>query len=355
MTRSKSRTHGLKAGYTYAVDTVDEESWHHLLRQFIDANIYQSWSYGLVRSGRRNISHLLVYAGKQVVAIAQCRIKRIPFIGGGIAYIMWGPLWRLRKCRPDETVFRQVIRALRDEYVGKRGLLLRINPPLFKEDDSWALAILNEEGFSTAKNNNGSRTIIMDLSPSLNELHKQLRPHWQRELKVAKKLNLEIVEGVDEELFDQFIDIYKEMVARKKFTEPNDIYEFKEIQRRLPEDQKMNIMICRSGEGNCAGVISSTIGSTAIYLFGATSTIGLKYRGSYLLQWKLIERLKETHVPLYDLNGINPEANPGTYKFKSDLAGEKGKDVRFVGCFESCENAVSSVCVGMGEWLRSIR
>ena len=346
--------HVLDAGYSYEMDAVGEKFWHQLLRQFADANIYQSWSYGLVRSGRKNISHLVVKAGGRIVAIAQSRIKTTPFIGAGIAYVMWGPLWRPRGSRPDEKVFRQAIRALRLEYVGKRGLLLRINLPLFEEDHSWASAILKEEGFSKTKNSQGSRTIIMDIRPSLDQLYDQLKPHWQRELKAAKKLNLEIVEGIDEELFDRFVQIYKEMVARKKFVEPNDIHEFREIQRRLPADQKMTIMLCRSGEGDCAGVISSAIGSTAIYLFGATSTVGLKRRGSYLLQWKLIQRLKEAHVSQYDLNGVNPEANPGTYKFKSDLAGEKGREVRILGCFESSESVISSVCVNVGERLTAV-
>lgn len=354
MTTCQVDRHVLEAGYSSEIDAVGEESWHQLLRQFTDANIYQSWSYGLVRSGRMNTSHLVLKADGRVVAVAQCRIKKVPFIGAGIAYVMWGPLWRPRDSRQDEEVFRQAIRALRLEYVGKRGLLLRVNLALFEEDHSWALKILKDEGFSKAKNSKGSRTIIMDLSPSIDELYNRLRPHWQRELKVAKKLNLDIVEGIEEELFDQFIEIYKEMVARKKFVEPNDIYEFKEIQRGLPADQKMNIMLCRSGEGDCAGVISSAIGSTAIYLFGATSTVGLKRRGSYLLQWRLIQRLKKAHVTQYDLNGINPEANSGTYKFKSDLAGEKGRAVGLLGCFESSENVISSVCVNMGERLRSI-
>jgi lipid II:glycine glycyltransferase (peptidoglycan interpeptide bridge formation enzyme) len=91
-----------------------------------------------------------------------------------------------------------------------------------------------------------------------------------------------------------------------------------------------------------------------MYLFGATSTMGLKRRGSYLLQWKLIQRLKEAHVRQYDLNGINRETNPGTYKFKSDLAGEKGREVRLVGCFESCENMISSVSVNVGERLTAV-
>ncbi len=243
---------------------------------------------------------------------------------------------------------------MRNEYAGKRGLLLRLSPVLFEEDHARFLPVLEEEGFVRPSGERHSRTILMDLSPTLDELHKGLRAHWQRELKVAGKQKLEIVEGGEDELFKKFIGMYKEMVARKKFREPNDITEFREIQRRLPAEYKMKVMLCRSGEGICAGLISSAIGGTALYLFGATSAIGMKSRGSYLLQWKLVERLKEAHVPRYDLNGINPEVNPGTYKFKADLAGEKGRDVRFLGRFESCESIVSMACASIGERMRSI-
>ncbi|MBK8274375.1 MAG: peptidoglycan bridge formation glycyltransferase FemA/FemB family protein [Nitrospira sp.] len=345
----------LDAGYSYEVDAVDEDTWNQLLGHFTDANIYQSWSYGLVRGGGRDISHLVVKSCTRVVGIAQCRIETVPFLGAGIAYVMWGPLWALQHHRVDARTFRQIIRALHLEYVAKRGLLLRINPLLFEQDHSWAMAILREEGFSHSNNGKGSRTILMDLNLSMDQLYEQLQPHWKRELKAAQKLPLQIIEGVEDELFEQFIAIYKEMVSRKKFIEPNDIHEFRAIQRGLPAGQKMHIMLCRSSEGTCAGLVSSAIGSTAIYLFGATSRIGLKYRGSYLLQWKLIQRLKEKHVPQYDLNGINPEANPGTYKFKTDLAGEKGRDLRLVGRIESCENRISSFCVTIGERLNTLR
>lgn len=344
----------LDPGYSSEVDTVDEETWYRLLRQFDDANMYQTWAYGLVRTGRQNISHLLLKEQGGVVAIAQCRIVKTPFIGAGIAYVMWGPLWRPQEGRADAEVFRQAIRALRNEYACKRGLLLRLNPVLFEDDSPCFLSILEDEGFARAEGEKRSRTILMDLSPQLGDLRQGLRPHWQRELKVAEKQKLKVIEGSEDELFEIFIQIYREMVARKKFSEPNDIDEFRAIQRQLPQEFKMQIMLCRSGKEVCAGLISSAIGGTAIYLFGATSTAGMKSRGSYLLQWKLIEWLKHNHVPRYDLNGINPETNPGTYKFKSELAGDKGRDVRLLGRFESCESMVSLACVSVGERLKSM-
>lgn len=347
----------LGAGYSFEVDTVDEESWYGLLRQFDDANIYQTWAYGLVRNGRQNISHAVLKEQGSVVAIAQCRIAKAPLIGAGIAYVMWGPLWRKRETHGNVEVFRQMIRALRSEYTHKRGLLLRLYPVLFEDDSPCFLPVFCDEGFEKVEGEKRSRTILMDLSPTLGDLRHGLRPHWQRELKVAGKQRLEIAEGSGDELFEQFIGVYKEMVARKNFLEPNDIHEFREIQRRLPPEFRMRLMLCSSSEGICAGLICSAIGGTALYLFGATSAVGMKSRGSYLLQWNLIERLKEAHVPLYDLNGINPEVNPGTYKFKSDLAGEMGREVRFLGRFESCASNASLAIVKVGErlsWLRRV-
>ena len=290
----------------------------------------------------------------RVIAIAQSRIVKAPLIGAGIAYVMWGPLWRPRDARADAEEFRQAIRALRNEYACRKGLLLRLYPILFDDEAPCFLSILAEEGFTRAGAEQNSRTIIMDLNRPLDELYRELRPHWQRELKIAEKQKLEIVEGSEDELFEIFIGMYREMVARKKFHEPNDIDEFRTIQERLPVESKMKVMLCRSIEGVCAGLICSVVGGTAIYLFGATSTAGMKSRGSYLLQWKLIEWLKRGLVPRYDLNGINPETNSGTYKFKRDLAGNKGRDVRFLGRFESCESMVSLACVSVGERLKSM-
>src|SRR5436189_1342 len=91
--------------------------------------------------------------------------------------------------------------------------------------------------------------------------------------------------------------------------------------KKVSHGQAMKIMLCKSGDEHCAGLVCSAIGKTAIYLFGATSNAGMKSRGSYLLHWKLIEWLKQNRFSVYDLHGINPVRNPGTYKFKNDLAG----------------------------------
>jgi hypothetical protein len=334
---------------------VAEEQWSELLMQFDDANIYQTWSYDEVRCGARNLSHLLLRREGKTVALAQARIARIPVLRAGIAYVRWAPLWRRRGELPDVQVFRQCIRALRNEYACRRGLVLRLCPNLWDEKSASLLLILEQEGFSAVRGQRLDRTLVLDLAQPLPVLRAGLRQHWQRYLRVAERNGLEITQGTDDRLFEQFIPIYREMVARKGFPEPNDINEFRAIQRRLPESFKMNIMLCRSGNELCAGLISSTMGNTAVYLFGATSDAGLRSRGSYLLHWKLIESLKEQGIMNYDLNGIDPVLNPGTYKFKADLCGPNGKDLYFPGRFDTAGTVLSQGCVRIGERLRALR
>ncbi len=58
-------------------------------------------------------------------------------------------------------------------------------------------------------------------------------------------------------------------------------------------------------------------------------------------------------MAIYNLNGINPTNNPGTYKFKKDLAGKNGKDVYYFGRFDSRGGFLSYSSVACGEILRA--
>jgi hypothetical protein len=343
----------LAAGYTSEIDGVDEQTWCHLLQEFDDANLYQTWSYASVLSGRRSMSHLILRRNGDVAAIAQARITRLPFINLGIAYIQWGPLWHRGAIDEDGATFRQAVRALRNEFVCKRGLALRLFPIVLGDQSELFSEILAEEGFSSLSEEARGRTILMDLRPPLEDLREGMRPHWKRELKAAERNDLVIAEGSSDELFEKFVGIYREMVSRKKFVEPNDINQFRLIQAKLPEKLKMKIMLCGPDDRVDSGLICSSIGDTAIYLFGATSNAGLKSRGSYLLHWKLLDKLKQDGATIYNLNGINPDKNPGTFKFKSDLAGKNGKDVYYAGRFDSHPGFISRSCAEFGGTLRA--
>jgi len=351
---SRPGIRALEAGFTAEPDVVDAAGWTRIVEEFDDANIYQTWAFTAATSNPRTMSHLLLKKDGEVVAAAQVRVVNVPILRAGIAYVRWGPLWRRTGVKADVNIFRQAIRALRNEFSCRRGLVLRLFPMAHDDNSESIYAILTDEGFAAKQEQTRSRTILMDITSPADLLRQGMAPHWQRELKLAERKNLKIISGSDDQLFGQFLDIYREMVARKNFREGTNIDEFRQMQAQLPEKQKMRIMLAVSDAGLCSGVIYSAMGKTAVYLYGATSKIGMKSNGSYLLHWNLIQSLRKDGYEIYDLNGINPETNPGTYKFKLDLAGKHGRDIYFLGRFDSCASLLSQLCVKCGEILKSL-
>ena len=65
------------------------------------------------------------------------------------------------------------------------------------------------------------------------------------------------------------------------------------------------------------------MGDTAIYLLGATNERARELKAAYFLQWQAMLWLKDRGARWYDLGGIDPEANPGGYHFKSGFGGNE--------------------------------
>lgn len=339
----------LSETYDVSIDQISKAAWYELLTRFEDANLYQTWSYDAARYGEKGISHLVLKKGGTEVAAAQARIVRLPGLNKGIAYIRWGPLWRRSGNPEDPEVLRQAVRALRNEFSVKRGLVLRVYPLAFRNEPNVIERILFEEGYALHGDEGFDRTLILDLSPSLPEIRASFDQKWRNCLNRAEKNSLELVMGGEDHLFEKIQPIFDEMVKRKGLDLEGDIEHLREVQKDLPDLLKMKVAICLQNGEPCAGAIFSAMGTSGIYLVGATSDTGMKTNGSYLLQWAFIMWMKEAGFQSYDLNGINPDVNPGTYKFKLGVAGKKGKDVRFLGRYQVSDDRLSTWVVRCGE------
>lgn len=307
------------------IDSVTAAAWPDVVGTFADASLYQLWIDG----NSHDVSRVLVKKEDAVVGAAEVRLFTVPLVRGGIAYIFWGPLWRSRSSEPDPEVFRQVLRGLIAEYVERRRMVLRINPRCLVGRDERLLQILTEEGFTDLPHEGSRRSLVMDLSAPLDHLRTTLDKRWRNCLSKAERSGLTITSGTSLGLFDEFTVVYGRMLDRKHFAPTADIQKHREIQQRLPEGLKMGIVLARQQNAVCAGAIYSAMGDTAVYLFGATDEIGMRSSSSYLVQWALIGELKSRGVRHYDLNGINPDTNPGTYHFKKGLAGKGTPEVTF--------------------------
>lgn len=330
--------------YTVEVDNVDKDIWLGILQKFDDASLYQTWSYGAIRWGKNNLSHLVLKKNGDVVAAAQVIIIKIPLINSGMAFVKHGPLWQLHNKEENTKIFHEVVRALRNEYVSRRHLLLRILPKIIKGDNGKFFSILTNEGFKRRSKVIVDRTLLVDLSPSIDNLRKGLNRRWRNRLNCAEKNDLEILEGNSTELYDMFISIYKEMYKRKKFVTYTNIYQYRLIQKDLPDDLKMKITVCKSDGKLCSAYICSAIGNTGYLVLGATNNFGRARNGSFAINWKILEWLKKGNYRWFDLGGINPVNNPGVYHFKVGFSGRNGRDVQYLGQFDVVENLISFLC-----------
>ncbi len=334
----------LKEKYFVEVDRITRVDWEGHLSRFNDASLYQSWSYGVARWGDGKLSHLVLKEKEEVVGIAQVTVVRLPVVGAGIASVSWGPLWRRRDRTQDLGAFKALIVSLKEEYAGRRGLLVRIAPNVFCDEGEETAKILREEGYE--RNGPQYRTLVLDLTRTIDAIRKSLDQKWRNQLNRAEKNSLSVLEGTGEDLYDMFSVIYRDMMSRKKFNTSVDIEVFREVQRDLPGRQKMQILVCEYQKRPVAAVIGTRIGESGIFLLGATSNDGANHKGSYLLQWKLIQWLKDKGAQYYDLGGIDPVTNPGVYHFKSGIS---GKERKHIGQFEWYENRLSASVVRVFE------
>ncbi len=335
-------------GWQAEVDRVTRDEWSRMLDLFDDANLYQTWSYGGVRWGEKNLSHLVLRRDGEVQGLAQVRVICPTRFKFGIAYLRWGPLFERRGKPLDSEIAQYMARSLEEEYAGKRKLFLRIVPNAFGGTPR-AAAFESAFGKFTPEPlvaDNTYKTFIMDLSPSLEDLRKKLDKKWRNRLSSSEKNNLKVVQGKGgdggSDLYRTFCLIYSQMRKRKTFETTVDVEEFGRIQQDLATSQRMRVLICEDKGVAVAGLVASAMGDSAIYLLGATSEEGLRSNGAYLLQWTLIKWLKENGFKWYDLGGIDPERNPGVYHFKK---GFSGIDVTQISPLVACDSTVSSTIV----------
>ena len=350
---SSERVEGLADGFAVEVDSADQGQWNRTVRQFADANIFQSRSYGLARTRPSNLSHLVLKRAGRVVGAVQVRLVGLPHARCGVAYARWGPLWKLRDGTNDGDAFRQTVRSIRNEYAIRRGLIVRLLPALDAQIEGTYGEILREEGYELKRSAPQYRTILMDLRAPLEDLERGFHQKWRKNLNRARKNNLEIIEGQEDHLFQALGAIYREMLNRKQFSGHADIELYRRTQEGLPSEEKMTVVLCRMEGEVVAGALFSAAGDTAVDLFRATSDRGVKTYGSYLVQWRVLEHLKQRGCRCYNLNGINPERNPGGYQFKSHLAGKNGREVDFLGPFDAYPNAVMRLVATAGERVRA--
>lgn len=323
----------LDSGYWAEVDRIDKDEWHALLPGFDDANFYQTWSFGEVTWGAKSLSHVVLYHEGRPVALAQLRILKFPVIRGGMAYLNWGPLWKPKTDRDNVLHLRNMARALKNEYVENRRLVLRIQPKIIKaHGNQWLEELFLEEGYSRGPD--PMHTFIVDTHPPIDDIRQNLHRSWKRSLNFAEKQGLTLEEAERPEQYLKILGVYSQMKSRKRFFGhmQQDVLR---IHKDLPNELKLKIMLCLYQEEPVATLGWSRLGKICMPLIGATGDKGLELKSSFLLWWEMIKDSKANLADCCDTATVHEKRNPGGHFFKQGLAGKNAQEVGYIGRFDA--------------------
>ncbi len=323
------------------VEPVTREAWIHEVRRFCDYSYRQTWAYGeLLAERRRAVSvHVAIRLGNDLLGLADVRLKRAPFGLGGLAYVSWGPIIHQENSDPVSRLVL-CLEALRDEFVERRRLLLRVDiqpslrEPILGDTINSPLA---EIGFTKVTNVRQERTLIVDLNCPEETLRSQLAQKWRNCLNQSIRNGLTIRTGKSPEIMQEFSRLFNSFIKQKQFPVDLDAQFFSSVYGKTDDASRFDITLVETNEEVVAGQVTSMLGDTCIYLLGATEKEGLISKASYLIQWNAITTAKKRGFRWYDLGGIDPIANPGVYHFKKGLG---GKEVFSPGVFEAAPSGV---------------
>ena len=322
--------------YKVEIDSFDRKTWENCTREFADYSIYQTWPYQENRarmSGQSVMRVIIRNKSDKVCLMCQVRIKNIPLIGLKVGYVQWGPLVR----RWDDTTAlnKEILDMLRDALFEKGINIIRVIPRITdKDDDAKAVALLTEAHFQFNNNKKKYQTFHVDVSDNEEGIRRRLRKSFRRDLKKAEKVGFEIKSGCQEDLFSILTSLYNESKQRKGFT-GLEIEEFAASQIQLIDSEKMDVLVALYEGRPASALLSTNLGDTAIVLLAASNELGLKYGSSYLLWYKAALIAWEAGLKWCDLGGIDPDANPNVYEFKSRLG---GNNISHIGVFDCCKS-----------------
>jgi len=305
-----------------SVDVVDAARWSKIIKTFTDYSYEQAYAFAAL-AARRTGSDLLPVVVEQdgnCIGAACVRLKRIPVLNRGIAYILAGPMVQNDHQSSGTDRLRTVLEALAARFRDEDGHLLRIRLPVLHAPNPAVTEIFRTLGFEETRGRKTYRTVLLDLSLSEETLRANLHSKWRNQLNRAEKQDIRLVSGRGSDLIRRFMAVDQQMKKFKLFSsgvDPGFLLE-------LEHTDFMYDVVIASHEGmDVAGHVVCYTPWCATYVLGATNEKGRALQAGNYLNWRAVLSAKSRGNSWFDLGGIDKEENPYGHRFKVRMGGEE--------------------------------
>ncbi|HOT91221.1 MAG TPA: peptidoglycan bridge formation glycyltransferase FemA/FemB family protein [Anaerolineae bacterium] len=297
---------------------VDAQVWDTALLALPQPHILQSWLWGEVKAcrGWRPLRFLWREDNRPVAAAQLLVLQRGNL---RLGYVPKGPLLDWTNTRRADDVLSQL-----GTYARKhRLLLLKIDPDVRADTEEGRAveACLTQNGWRASFEQIQFRnTMLLDLRPDLDQLMAQMKPKWRYNIHLAVRKGVTVRDATPDDVPLLFA-MYAETAARDSFIIREEAY-YRDVWTQFMRAGLSWSLIAEVNGVPVAMAIAFHFGTTVWYMYGASRDIERSAMPTYLLQWSIIRRAKETGCTLYDLWGA-PEVleitDPlwGVYRFKA--------------------------------------
>jgi hypothetical protein len=304
------------------VRPVTATNWPAIAAGFDDFGFEQSHSYAKAAAQRigATLRFYEVVRDGQAIAAAAVRIKTVPGLGCGIAWIASGPLVLPKNgAVPDEAALADVFNVLRAELCDLQGHVLRLRlSGLAGLEPSLVRHVAANADLVPTERAPAYRSMALNLKRTNSELMAALNGKWRTDLRFAMKSGLTLERGRGPRIEARFLAMFDEVQLAKGFHP--DVQPQFHFKLGGPDYAVETLIAAKDGK-DVAGIVVGTAGRCMTYLFGATTDAGRPLRAGYILTWEAICLAQDLGLSWYDLGGIDAVGNPDVARFKERMNG----------------------------------
>lgn len=303
------------------VAEIDKEMlWEKFVNFYPEANFLHSWNWGEFHQNLGKVVRRVgFYDGKKLLGVVLCiveKAKRATYLtvpGGPL--INWSDKAHIQ-------LFKQTV----VDIAKKEGCsFVRVRPQILEnEKNSQLFAKL---GFKLAPMHlHAELTRQLDLEKSEEQLLSEMRKTTRHEIKKGIELGTNITFSGNVDDIDEFYKLQRDTARRQGFVAFDKEF-LKEQFKVFTRDKQVLLYTAWLGRKKLAQAFIIFYGSEAAYHFGASTLLGRKYPGAYLIQWEAIKEAKKRGLRRYNLWGVSPEGETnhrfyGVSVFKRGFGGE---------------------------------
>ncbi len=287
----------------------NKEQWDQFVKEN-KGSFLQSWQWGeFQESINRKIWQIETEGLKGLIIKHDLPLKK------NYLYCPYGPIGK----GDFEEFLKEVNKVAKQE----KSIFFKIEPV-----NSFQFLKFNFQ--KSIKEIQPSKTMILDINQSEEDLLKQMNQKTRYNIRLARKKGVRIEQSNTQESLNAFLKLLKETAKRDKFFLHSEEY-YQKMLSALGQNGTIQLFLAKYRDRVIAANLVCFFNQTSVYLHGSSDYDYRKLMAPHLLQWQTILKAKEKGLKYYDFWGINEKKWPGVTRFKK---GFNGQEINHLGVFD---------------------